>query len=242
MIHDAEPRPTERLSVAEILSHSSNVGAITLSRLLGTTSLSHWIDRFGFGKPTGIDFPGESQGNVAPVDKWYGSIAGDIPIGQGIAVTPLQMAAAYAAIANGGVWREPHLVDHVAGHKGPRVKTTADRLGAGRARDDADAPRRRRRGRRHGHPGARPRLQRRGEDRDRGQAGRQGRLLVQRTTSRPSSAPCRRRTRGSLILVAVDSPRCSIWGGVVAAPAFSDIARFDLQYLEVLPDAAVATP
>ena len=63
-----------------------------------------WIERFGFGKQTGIDFPGESPGQVLPLDKWSGSTIGNVPIGQGIAVTPIQMAAAYAAIANGGVW------------------------------------------------------------------------------------------------------------------------------------------
>ena len=71
---------------------------------------------------------------MPPLDKWYGSIAGDIPIGQGIAVTPLQMAAAYAAIANGGVWEQPHLVDHVAGDKGADREARRVVSRAGRAR------------------------------------------------------------------------------------------------------------
>jgi cell division protein FtsI (penicillin-binding protein 3)/stage V sporulation protein D (sporulation-specific penicillin-binding protein) len=88
---------------------------VTIAEKLGSTELADWIARFGFGKTTGLDFPGESPGQVLPLDRWSGSTIGNVPIGQGIAVTPMQMAAAYAAIANGGVWVEPHLVDRVGG-------------------------------------------------------------------------------------------------------------------------------
>ena len=75
-----------------------------------------WIGRFGFGKPTGLDFPGESGGIVPSYpDQWSGTTIGNVPIGQGIAVTPIQIASAYAAIANGGVWIQPHLVERVGG-------------------------------------------------------------------------------------------------------------------------------
>ena len=104
IVHDAERRGTETLSVAQILSHSSNVGAVTIAEKLGSSELMDWIGKFGFGKTTGLDFPGESPGQVLPLDHWSGSTIGNVPIGQGIAVTPIQMAAAYAAIANGGVW------------------------------------------------------------------------------------------------------------------------------------------
>src|SRR5207253_9284291 len=110
-IHDAQLRGTETMSVATILSKSSNVGAITLAQLLGKNRLMSWISRLGFGRATGIDFPGESRGIVLPADKWSGSTIGNVPIGQGIAVTPIQMASAYAAIANGGVWSRPRLRD-----------------------------------------------------------------------------------------------------------------------------------
>ena len=128
MIHDAEYRPTEWLTTSEILSHSSNVGAVTIAEKLGSASLMNWIEKFGYGKTTGIDFPGESPGFVLPLEKWYGSTIGNVPIGQGISVTPIQMASAYAAIANGGVWVQPHLVERVGGqlynqHKRRRVVT-----------------------------------------------------------------------------------------------------------------------
>src|SRR5436190_4259661 len=115
VIHDAERRGTETLTVGQILSHSSNVGAVTLALKLGPERLGRWIERFGFGRATGIDFPGESPGIVLPVARWSGSTIGTVPIGQGIAVTPMQMAAAYGSVANGGMWTTPHLVDRIVG-------------------------------------------------------------------------------------------------------------------------------
>ena len=67
--------------------------------------------RFGFGQRTRVDFPGESKGLLPSY--WSGSTIGNVPIGQGASVTSIQLASAYAAIADGGVWIEPHLVDHV---------------------------------------------------------------------------------------------------------------------------------
>src|SRR3712207_3829950 len=110
------------MSVAQILSRSSNVGTITLARLLGARRLSEWIERWGFGRPTGVDFPGESGGIVLPLERWSGSTIGNVPIGQGIAVTPVQMAAAYAAVANKGIWVQPHLVSRIGDRPAARPK------------------------------------------------------------------------------------------------------------------------
>ena len=116
VIHEHDRAPTERLTVAQILAESSNVGTVTIAKdLLGPDRLARWIARFGFGKPTGIDFAGESAGAVLPRNLWSGSTIGTVPIGQGIAVTPIQMASVYAAIGNRGVMRTPHLVDKVDG-------------------------------------------------------------------------------------------------------------------------------
>ena len=111
IIHEHEPRPTQRMTVAQILSQSSNVGTITLAEMLGRSRVESWIDRFGFGKVTGVDAPGETQGLLPSY--WSGSTIGNVPIGQGIGVTPIQMAAAYGAIANDGVYRTPYLVKRV---------------------------------------------------------------------------------------------------------------------------------
>ena len=111
IIHEHEPRATERMTVAQILSRSSNIGTITLALELGRSRVENWIERFGFGNQTGVDAPGESSGLLPGY--WSGSTIGNVPIGQGIGVTPIQMAAAYAAIANGGVRRTPYLVERV---------------------------------------------------------------------------------------------------------------------------------
>ncbi len=116
VIHDAEIHPTEWMTVSQILQHSSNVGTVTIAeRYLGESGLKYWMKRFGFGVPTGIRFPGESPGLLPSY--WSGTTIGNVPIGQGVSVTALQLASAYSAIANGGVSVRPHLVDHVVGEK-----------------------------------------------------------------------------------------------------------------------------
>jgi cell division protein FtsI (penicillin-binding protein 3)/stage V sporulation protein D (sporulation-specific penicillin-binding protein) len=115
VIRESHSRGTQRMSVREVVEYSSNIGTITIAQKLGEGRLASWIDRFGFGKPTGVDFPGESSGFALPLDQWSGSTIGTVPIGHGIAVTPIQMARAYAAIANGGRLVEPRIVERVGG-------------------------------------------------------------------------------------------------------------------------------
>jgi cell division protein FtsI/penicillin-binding protein 2 len=114
-IHDAELHPTERLKTGQILAQSSNVGAIEIAEDLGSSRLYHWIRSFGFGSPTGVGLPNDEQGIVPVVANWSGSSIGNIPIGQGIDVTTLQLANAYAAIADGGILRRPYIVSSVGG-------------------------------------------------------------------------------------------------------------------------------
>lgn len=116
--HDAEFHPTEQMTLADILAYSSNVGAIQVAALLGKQKFASYLYRFGFGRPTGIDFPGESPGLLPPPSTWSGTSMATIPFGQGIAVTPLQMATVYATIANGGVWVQPHLLRGMIGPTG----------------------------------------------------------------------------------------------------------------------------
>jgi len=115
VIHDSEFHPTEILSTRQILAESSNVGAVKIGELLHDNGMYDWIRRFGFGSQTGVDLPGEEQGIVPPVSQWSGSSIGNMPIGQGVSVTPMQIATAYAAIANGGLLRAPHVVSSVGG-------------------------------------------------------------------------------------------------------------------------------
>ncbi|HET9215253.1 MAG TPA: penicillin-binding protein 2, partial [Gaiellaceae bacterium] len=234
VIHDALPRGTETLSVAQILSRSSNVGVITLAIQLQRQKLSEWIRRFGFGRKTGVEYPGETRGIVLPPDEWSGSTIGNVPIGQGIAVTPLQMAAAYGAIANEGVWLQPHLVERVEGGKraeperrrvlSERTAEQITRMLRGVVEEGSGLTAR--------VPGYRV-------------AGKTGTAAKPEptggySTSRyvasfvgfvPASRP------RLVVLVTVDEPKGVIWGGTVAGPAFAEIAQFALQYLEIPPDA-----
>src|SRR6266545_4177587 len=108
---DDHPFPAgTRITLPAILAYSSNVGTITIAQELGAQRLYEYQRGFGLGKPTGEGLSGEASGLVQPPDRWSGSSYGSIPVGHGIAVTPLQMAAIYATIANNGVWVQPHLL------------------------------------------------------------------------------------------------------------------------------------
>jgi cell division protein FtsI (penicillin-binding protein 3) len=234
VIHDAEIRPTERMTVAQILQRSSNVGAITIAeRYLGETGLKRWMSRFGFGRRTGIDFPGESPGLLP---SWSGSTIGNVPIGQGVSVTSIQLASVYAAIANGGEWIQPHLVDHVLGAAPPSLhrrrilapgvdaelrtmlKGVVSDLGTARL---AAIP---------GYTVA----GKTGTAQKPGPHGYiPGAYVATFVGMVPESDP------RLVVLVSVDEPHGQIYGGLVAAPAFEQIASFDLQYLEVPPDLRI---
>ena len=224
---------TETMSVAEILSRSSNVGLVRLAQALGEKRLDEWIRRFGFGRRTGIEYPGETRGIVHPHEKWSGTTIGNIPIGQGISVTPVQMAAAYGALANGGVWVQPHLVRRVADEEAPppqrrrvvspgvaqhilRMLQGVVRDGSGyRAAVDGYQV--------AGKTGTAEKPDERGYG--------TGNYVASFVGIVPASAP------RLAILVLVDEPQGQYYGGMVAAPAFGELARFALQYLEIAPDA-----
>jgi cell division protein FtsI/penicillin-binding protein 2 len=114
-IEESHPTGYRTLTTAQILAESSNVGAVTIGEELGEKHFSQWVDRFGFGHPTGIDYPTDEQGIVPSYHEYSGSSIGNLPIGQGLSVTPMQMMEGYAAIANGGILRPPRLVESVDG-------------------------------------------------------------------------------------------------------------------------------
>ncbi|MCB0861154.1 MAG: penicillin-binding protein 2 [Solirubrobacterales bacterium] len=122
VIEEGHARGTVTLDVGDILAQSSNVGAVTIGLEMGGRKFSQWIDNFGFGQPTGIDYPGEEQGIVLPYSDWSGSTIGNVPIGQGLAVTPIQMVQAYGALANGGILRTPRLIEKVDEQPVPEPK------------------------------------------------------------------------------------------------------------------------
>ncbi|MFB3739035.1 MAG: peptidoglycan D,D-transpeptidase FtsI family protein [Candidatus Velamenicoccus archaeovorus] len=109
-IHDSHPHPVQTMTVADIVAESSNIGAVEVARRLGESRFAAYLARFGLGRPTGVGFPGEASGTVLPLADWTDTSLATMAYGQGIAVTPLQMAAAYATIANDGRWVRPRLV------------------------------------------------------------------------------------------------------------------------------------
>jgi cell division protein FtsI (penicillin-binding protein 3) len=108
VVHDHKPFGV--LTVTDALAQSSDVAAIKLGLLAGNETMYDYMKRLGFGSRTGVDLNGESPGILKPVNRWQPSSIGSLAMGQEVGVTPLQMAAAYSALANGGTWIKPHVV------------------------------------------------------------------------------------------------------------------------------------
>ncbi|MEV4497631.1 penicillin-binding protein 2, partial [Micromonospora arborensis] len=115
----------KRMSIPGMLAYSSNVGTITIAEKLGKDRLIDYQKRFGLGKPTGEGMPGEASGRLLPADEWSESSHGSVPIGHSVDATPLQMAAAYATIANNGTYVQPHLIKEVISPDGKRTPAPA---------------------------------------------------------------------------------------------------------------------
>ena len=215
------------LTVADILARSSNVGSVMIGLKLGAKRFDRWVRRFGFGTKTGVDLPGEQQGIVLRPEDYSGSSMGNMPIGQGIAVTPIQMATAYTAIANGGLLREPYVV--AAARRPPRrvlAPRTAERvsrmlegvLAAGGTAAEAAVD---------GYTLA-------GKTGTAEKAENGGYSKTDFVASFIGYAPAH--DPRLLVAVMVDEPRGSIYGGTVAAPAFERIVEFALPYLKIPPE------
>jgi cell division protein FtsI (penicillin-binding protein 3) len=232
-IGESHPVGYRTLTTAGILKESSNVGAIMIGQRLGATDFDKWVRRFGFGRPTGIDLPGEEQGIVLPVSKYSGASMGNLPIGQGIAVTPMQMATAYAALANGGILRPPHIVEDVDGKaaakpRGHRIISEATAASLRRMLEGVFGP---------GGTASGASIQgyvmagKTGTAEKPDETG--GYSKTKFVSSFVGFAPARRPKL--LVAVMVDEPQGDIYGGTVAAPAFREITSFALNYLRIAP-------
>ena len=213
-------------SVADILARSSNVGSVMIGLKLGATRFDRWVRRFGFGEQTGVDLPGEEGGIVLRPENYSGSSMGNMPIGQGIAVTPMQMASAYTAIANNGVMRRPFVI---AGNAPPARRVLSRRtatqvskmlegvLAAGGTAEEASV---------EGYTLA-------GKTGTAEKAIKGGYSKTDFVASFIGYAPAK--NPRLLVAVMVDTPRGDIYGGTVAAPAFERIMEFALPYLKIPP-------
>ncbi|PTL55474.1 peptidoglycan D,D-transpeptidase FtsI family protein [Paraconexibacter algicola] len=233
-IGESHPRGPITLSTAGILAQSSNVGSILIGQRLGKVEFDRWVRRFGFGTPTGVDLPGEERGIVPRVNQYSGSSMGNLPIGQGLSVTPLQMTSAYAAIANGGVLRSPQIIRAVNGRRVPRAKGTRiiSRTTSAQIRSMLEgvfAP---------GGTAAEvaiPGYKLAGKtgtankvDTKTGEYSKAN-YIASFTGFAPAARP------ELLVSVIVDEPKGEIYGGKIAAPAFGKITEFALTHLRVPP-------
>ncbi len=119
-IEDAEKRKT--LTTAEVLIHSSNVGAVKIAQRVGKSKLYEYLRAFGFGNPTGIDLPGEAHGILSRPDGWSDIRLANIAVGQGVSVTAVQLAFAFGAVANKGVLMRPVIVKRITDSYGNVIR------------------------------------------------------------------------------------------------------------------------
>ncbi len=235
-IHDHDPFGV--ISFRQVIAHSSNIGTIKVAEVLGEDRLASYIQAFGFGAKLGIDLSGESSGLVRETRHWSGRSLASISIGQEIGVTPLQMVTATSVLANGGYLMTPQIIreirgnhgeDHKAAHIQRRVlsekttKTMTDILKEVVSTE----------GTAHraivpgynvaGKTGTAQKI-----DPETGRYSR-NKYVSSFVGFVPAEDPV------VTILVMVDEPQGIAWGGEIAAPVFSNIAKEVLYYLKVPP-------
>ncbi|MCX6357756.1 MAG: penicillin-binding protein 2, partial [Candidatus Aureabacteria bacterium] len=233
------------LTAAEVIRKSSNIGAVKIAMRLGEKKLYQGIERFGFGKPTGVGLPGEVGGMLHPLNQWSGLSIAAIPMGQEVGVTPMQMACAACAIANGGIAMKPYIVDSVKDSNERVIKSHATEARARVIREEAAAQLV---GAMEGVPtkeGTAPKAAL-DEYMAAGKTGTSqkvdpgGRYSHSRFVgSFIGFAPAR--DPSVLILVALDEPHPVYYGGAVAAPIFKEVATRVLKYLAVPPEKEAGT-
>ncbi|HWE13283.1 MAG TPA: penicillin-binding protein 2 [Solirubrobacteraceae bacterium] len=232
IIRDAEPHGYETKTTAGILRVSSNIGADLIGQKLGASRFNYWVHRFGMGASTGVDLPGEDAGFILSPAKYSGTSMYNLPFGQGESVTPIQMITAYAAIANGGWLRPPHIVQSIGrkaqpiprGHRIISAVTAAQlrQMLTGVYADGGTASG-------AGIPGYQ-------------MAGKTGTANVA-VNGHYSSSEYVASFVGMvpvnhpqlLGMVVVDQPQGSFYGGSVAAPAFQKIVGWAVPYLGINP-------
>ncbi|MET0500826.1 MAG: penicillin-binding protein [Candidatus Binatia bacterium] len=245
IIHDTHPYGW--LPFSKILQVSSNIGFTKVAEKLKKERYAKYIEKFGFGQPTGIDVPGEVPGLLRKADSWSAIDLATHAFGQGISATPMQMVMAYAAIANGGFLMRPYLVHRVVGPRGevllenqPQlvrrvVSEKTARLLASMLKEVTN----------EGGTGTMARVE--GFE----VAGKTG--TAQKADLVHGGYAANKRV-GSFVgfvpaedpklvaLVLVDEPEVNVYGGIVAAPVFRNIAQGALRHLAVAPQKAEFIP
>ena len=233
------------LTITEALAKSSNVAAIKLGLRVGDPTMYEYITRFGFGSRTGIELPGETPGLLRPVSRWQQSSIGSIAIGQEVGVTPLQMAAAFGALANDGVRMAPHLVREIRTATGTTVYQANPEQ---RRVVNAETARALRRMLENVTLNGTAKLAQLNGYTAAGKTGTAQKIDPKtRTYSRTKHvasfvgfAPVE--NPAVVIIVVIDEPGGAYHGGDVAAPVFRDIAEQILPDLGIAPDTYLKLP
>ncbi len=229
------------LTLGEILKHSSNIGAAKIGFRLGRERYLRYLRNFGFGEKTGIDLPGESVGNIHSNRRWYDLELATISFGQGVTVSPIQLLTATSAVANGGNLMKPYVVEKIVDGNGTVIRQflpqivrrviseeTSRKMAAMLETVTADDG-----------TGVNAALK---EYRVAGKTGTsqkadqitRGYSEKKRIASFVGYLPADKPKLS--ILVIVDEPATSQYGGIVAAPAFRQIAQDTIAYLKIPPD------
>jgi len=238
-IHDH--KRYQKLTPAEIIKYSSNIGAAKIGKLLERDTFHSYLRDFGFGQRTGIDLPGEVVGLLHAPNKWFEVDLAAISFGQGVSATPIQLTAAAAAIANGGYLMEPYIVDRVVDSQGQvtiqnqphvvrkviarDVAQTVTRMMEMTTEEGGTATNAR-------VPGFRV-------------AGKTG--TAQKVDAVTGGYSADKRVASFIgflpaeeprlvMLVTIDEPKKLVYGGLTAAPVFSRIAAQAMQYFKVAPN------
>ena len=234
-IHESHPRPSVNWSVTDIVTNSSNVGAVKLGLKLGKDGLYDYFSRFGLTEATGVDYPGEARGWLPEPSLWSDSSIANIPFGQGVSATPLQLARAVGAIANEGVLVTPHFLLEVPQEPDfapvwPQRRAISKTAAADTTQVLAKVV-----------------TEGTGD-----QAAVPGYTVAGKTgTAQVALSDGRGYAKGAyiasfigylpaedaqvLISVKLDEPRNAIYGGTVAAPVFSSLGAFSVAHLKIPP-------
>lgn len=234
----------KNLTLKEIIKFSSNIGAAKLGKALERDKFYSYIRDFGFGEHSGLDLPGEVGGMLRSPSNWFEIDLAAISFGQGLSVTPIQMASAIAVIANGGLLMEPYLVERITDADGQQIQK---RLPQVRRRVISEKTARQVRdmmisvtepggtGTRAAVPGYQI-------------AGKTGTAQKVDTVTGGYSPDKRvssfvgfvpAENPALVISVTVDEPKGKAYGGLVAAPVFARIAAQTLSHLDILPKGTV---
>jgi len=245
---DSSPHPTVEMSIADIMTVSSNVGTVRWAEKLGGARLDEYLREFGYGSPANLGFPGETAGLMIPPDSWGGLSTATTALGQGISVTPAQLVAAYNTIANNGVYMPLQIVREVVRpdgkHEVPPTPPMREVISPGTAAEvrtmlegavavgtgvnaQVDGYRV------AGKTGTARKPLENGQGYEDG-AGN-FRYVATFAGFLPADEP------ELTISVTIDQPTASIYAGHVAAPVFAEIASYAVRHFGIAPPPAIAT-